>query len=168
MTVLPCSAKSKIIGFSLFTVGKHSICSRDGRFESRSYDILIKMKKLKALIEKTVSLPTSVWVGIIAVIAAVTILLNTVFEVGCLMKAIFNVPCPVCGMTRAYLSLLCLDIKAAMRYNPAFPLFPIACLFGILSATDKKRTKIWLIAFFSAILLILIIWIIRLALGVAV
>lgn len=126
------------------------------------------MKKTKLLIEKTVSLPTAVWVVIISLLAVLTVLIKTFFKVGCLAKALFNVPCPVCGMTRAYLSLMRLDLKAAMRYNPAFPVFPIMCVFGTLAATDKKRTKLWFIAFFSAIALLLIIWIIRLSLGLAV
>ena len=126
------------------------------------------MKKVKELIEKTVSLPSVVWVVIILLLSAVSVMLNTVFKIGCLLKAILDVPCPVCGMTRAYLSLLRLDFEAAMRYNPAFLVFPIICLFGILAATDKKRTKLWFIAFLSAVALLIIIWIIRLSLGVTV
>ena len=71
-------------------------------------------------------------------------------------------------MTRAYLSLLRLDISAAMQYNPAFWVFPLICISGILAAADKKRTKMWLTAFFSLIAVLIIIWIVRLALGVAV
>lgn len=123
------------------------------------------MEKIKALIEKAVSLPSAVWAVIIFLFAVGTVILNTVFKVGCIFKAVFHVPCPVCGMTRAYLSLLKLDFKSAMYYNPAFWLFPIICLFGILAAADKKRTKIWLTAFLAAIALLLIIWIVRLCLG---
>lgn len=126
------------------------------------------MKKIKSLIEKTVSLPTAVWVAIITVIAVITALLNTVFKVGCLMKAIIGVPCPVCGMTRAYLSLLTLDFDTAFKYNSSFWMFPIICIVGILAAMDKKRTKQWLITFFSLLALFIILWVVRLALGTAV
>lgn len=126
------------------------------------------MEKIKALIEKAVSLPSAVWAVIIFLFAVGTVILNTVFKIGCIFKAVFRVPCPVCGMTRAYLSLLRLDLKAAMYYNPAFWVFPLICLFGILAAADKKRTKIWFISFLSAIAVLLIIWIIRLSLGTAV
>ncbi len=126
------------------------------------------MRKIKSLIEKAVSLPSAVWVVIALLLAAGTLMLNTVFKVGCLLKLIFGVPCPVCGMTRAYISLLSLNLEAAMYYNPAFWVFPLICLFGALAATDKKRTKIWLIAFSSAILLLMVIWIIRLVSGTAV
>ncbi len=125
------------------------------------------MKKIKSLIEKFVSLPTWALKIIILLLVGVTVSLNMLLKVGCLSKAIFGVPCPVCGMTRAYLSLLRFDLEAAMRYNPAFPVFPIICLFGILAVIDKKRTRTWFIAFVSALLVLIIIWIIRLASGTA-
>lgn len=130
---------------------------------------MIKITKpLKALVERAVSLPTAVWGVIISVLAVGVILLNTVFNVGCLMKAVLGIPCPVCGMTRAYLSLLRLDFRAAFEYNPAFWIIPPMLAFGILSSADKKRTKPWIVCFFSLLALLTVIWIIRLALGAAV
>ena len=130
------------------------------------------MKKLRlflnSFVERLLSIPIFAQRLIIILLVGITVILNSVLNVGCLMKAVFHVPCPVCGMTRAYLSLLKLDFKSAMYYNPAFWLFPIICLFGILAAADKKRTKIWLTAFLAAIALLLIIWIVRLCLGTAI
>ena len=128
----------------------------------------MKMKKQKSLLEKAVSLPTFVWIIIILLLSGVTVTLNTVLHVGCLAKAIFGVPCPVCGMTRAFLSLLKLDFAAAISYNPAFWTFPLICISGILAATDKKRTKLWLILFSAFIATLLIFWAVRLALGTVV
>ncbi len=130
------------------------------------------MKKIRlflnSFVERVLSLPVFVQRLMLILLVGITVSLNTVLKVGCLLKAIFHVPCPVCGMTRAYLSLLRLDFKAAVNYNPAVFVFPIICLFGILAAADKKREKIWLIAFLSAIAVLIIIWIIRLCLGTAV
>ena len=130
------------------------------------------MKKLRlflnSFVERLLSIPIFAQRLIIILLVGITVILNSVLKVGCLMKAVFHVPCPVCGMTRAYLSVLKLDFKSAMYYNPAFWVFPIICLFGILAAADKKRTKIWLTAFLAAIALLLIIWIVRLCLGTAI
>lgn len=42
---------------------------------------------------------------------------NAVLENLCLIKNIFGVECPGCGMTRAFLSILHLDFEAAIAYN---------------------------------------------------
>jgi hypothetical protein len=123
---------------------------------------------LNSFVETVLSLPAFIQGLALILLVGVTVILNTALKVGCLAKAIFGVPCPVCGMTRAYLSLLRLDFSAAMHYNPAFWVFPFICLSGILAAADKKRTKPWLITFFSLIAVLLIIWIVRLSLGVTV
>lgn len=47
----------------------------------------------------------------------------------CLWRAVFGVPCPGCGMTRAFVALACGDFHAAWRFNPgSFAVAPI--LFG--------------------------------------
>lgn len=43
----------------------------------------------------------------------------------CFIRNLFGVPCPGCGMTRAWLSALKLDFSAAMFYHPLFWLVPI-------------------------------------------
>nr|WP_307776543.1 DUF2752 domain-containing protein [uncultured Cetobacterium sp.] len=62
---------------------------------------------------------------------------------------LFGVPCFTCGITRAYLSLLKLDIKSAFYYHPLFFLVPF--LFFI-----KKQKQLFLI--FG---LFIFVWIIR-------
>ncbi len=133
--------------------------------------IEIKMKfknKISEVGEKIASLSTFVWAIIIFVFAGISITLNIVLKIGCPVKAILGVPCPFCGMTRAYLSLIRLDFSVAFEYNPAFPVFALICLTGILAAADKKRTKIWLTAFFLLIALLIAVWLIRLITGTAV
>lgn len=38
--------------------------------------------------------------------------------IGCPFYRIFGIPCPGCGMTRAFLACLRLDFTAAWRYHP--------------------------------------------------
>ena len=46
----------------------------------------------------------------------------------CLFINIFGLPCPACGMTRAYISLVHLDIKKAFYYHPLFWSVPLILL----------------------------------------
>ena len=47
----------------------------------------------------------------------------------CLWRAVVGVPCPGCGMTRAFVALACGDFHSAWRLNPgSFAAAPI--LFG--------------------------------------
>ena len=87
------------------------------------------------------------------------------FGGGCLLKDIFHTPCPSCGMSRAYFSVLMLDFEKAFAFHPLFWIFPVAVGFGFLAAFDKKRTKLWLSLLGLCILAYVICWIIRLATG---
>lgn len=46
----------------------------------------------------------------------------------CPFKWIFGLPCPGCGLTRAFLSLFMGDIKGAFFYHPLFWMVPIIAL----------------------------------------
>jgi len=87
------------------------------------------------------------------------------FGGGCLLKDIFHTPCPSCGMSRAYLSLLMGDVEKALFFHPMFWIFPIAVGFGAAAAFDKKRTRLWLALLGLCILAYFICWIVRLATG---
>ncbi len=89
------------------------------------------------------------------------------FGGGCLLKDIFNVACPSCGMSRAYLSLLLGDVSAAFEFHPLFWIFPITVGFGIASIIDKskKRRILWISLLALCILAYLICWIVRLVTG---
>lgn len=39
----------------------------------------------------------------------------------CPFYFVFHIPCPGCGMTRAFLRALCLDFKGAFLYHPLWP-----------------------------------------------
>ena len=82
---------------------------------------------------------------------------------GCLFKALLGIACPACGMTRAYTALLRLDFASAFYYNPAWWTVPVAGLLCILAAADKKRSKLWLKIFALDVLVLICVWLFRLA-----
>ncbi|MDR2157132.1 MAG: DUF2752 domain-containing protein [Clostridiales Family XIII bacterium] len=54
------------------------------------------------------------------------------FAVGCPFKLITGIPCPGCGMTRAFLSAAQLDFRSAFAYHPLFPIIPVCAVLLIL------------------------------------
>jgi hypothetical protein len=58
-----------------------------------------------------------------------------VFVFGCPSRALFHIPCPGCGMTRAFVSAFRLDFQMAFLYHPLFPVFaliPIVLILHVL------------------------------------
>lgn len=43
----------------------------------------------------------------------------------CFYKQVFGIPCPGCGITRSFVSLIQFDIKNAFHYNYLFWIYPI-------------------------------------------
>ena len=87
---------------------------------------------------------------------------------GCISKALFNISCPACGMTRAFLSIFLLDFRAAFYYNPAWWTVPVSAFACLMTFIDKKRIRIWIIIFACALAIMLGVWIFRLATGTTV
>ncbi len=83
----------------------------------------------------------------------------------CLIKALSGIPCPTCGMTRAYKALLKGDLVLAFIYNPAFPTYPAAIIFCILTLVSKKRKRLFATLFFAMIFILFAVWLIRLING---
>ena len=79
--------------------------------------------------------------------------------IGCPIKFLTGISCMGCGMTRAYLSLLRLDLVGAFRYHPLFPIPIIAAiLFLFRSRISQKIVKFLL---FTTIVLFSIIYLLR-------
>lgn len=68
----------------------------------------------------------------------------------CLFHNIYGIPCPTCGMTRAYSALLELDFKKAFMYHPLFCLVPLL----VLSYGRKKY-------FYGIAGIFIFVWLIR-------
>lgn len=80
----------------------------------------------------------------------------------CPLYAVSGIPCPGCGMTRAFFSLLRLDFAAAWKWNPSVYLllfctvYAVAC--GMMGRADRvKSFRFWGIA----ACLMLLVWIVR-------
>lgn len=65
-----------------------------------------------------------------------------IFDIPCIFNLIFKIPCPSCGMTRAYINLLHLDFIGAFRMHPMFWSVPVLFVYYF---ADWKLLKIkWL------------------------
>ena len=60
----------------------------------------------------------------------------------CPAKEIFGIDCPGCGLTRACLSALRFDLKAAFEYHPLFWLFGAGLFYLVFYEQIKRRFKI--------------------------
>jgi hypothetical protein len=91
--------------------------------------------------EKTIS-PLTIAVITLAIVGTIADMFRRIyFGGGCLLKDIFDIPCPSCGMSRAFLSLLLGDIKAALHFHPLFWIFPVTVGLGLPAALDKTKKR---------------------------
>lgn len=97
--------------------------------------------------------------------AAVAGLYGVLFRLGitCPVKFITGISCAGCGMTRAWIALLHLDIKGAFYYHPLFFLPPFAVILFLLKSKINKKLYTFLI--FTIICLFAIIYVFRLVQG---
>ena len=61
------------------------------------------------------------------------------YFIGCPIRLITGIPCPSCGITRAYISLLNGDLPKAFYYHPLFFLLPKALVLVILLLLNEKK-----------------------------
>ena len=85
-----------------------------------------------------------------------------IISIPCLFKSIYNIQCPGCGMTRAFKSILSLDIIGSLSYNIlAIPLFIffifilVSLIFDIIK--NEKTFENKLIKFLEKYYIIIII-----------
>lgn len=70
--------------------------------------------------------------GEFVLLGAAFLVLMTVVDVFCPLRAVTGVPCPGCGLTRAWLAALRLDFPAAFQAHPLFLLAPALVLLALV------------------------------------
>lgn len=98
----------------------------------------------------------------LSAIAAIIIVYGifALLGIGCPIKFVTGISCMGCGMTRAWLSVLHLDLKSAFYYHPAFWLPPLVLICWYLK--HKKIIKNYKFFMFTAIITFVIIYFVRL------
>lgn len=97
-----------------------------------------------------------------AATAAVVVLYVVLENLGitCPIKFFTGISCAGCGMSRAWLSVLRLDMAGAFRYHPLFFLPPVVLVVILLKS--KINIKIYKIIIFTIIIMFAIVYICRL------
>lgn len=100
---------------------------------------------------------------IFAIIGLISIISYLIGFSICAFYNITGIPCPACGMTRAYISLFHFDIKSALFFNPLFFIVPfcilpqfLKCFFNIKIKKSTQNAYYFLILF-----ILILVWIIR-------
>jgi hypothetical protein len=82
----------------------------------------------------------------------------------CILRLTIGLPCPACGLTRAALALLRLDIGAASRFHPlSAPLAVLvfAAIIVALSASDGVWRRFSVVALGGSAVALQIVWVLR-------
>lgn len=94
--------------------------------------------------------------------AAAVVVLYVVLEnlgITCPIKFFTGISCAGCGMSRAWLSVLRLDMAGAFRYHPLFFLPPVALVVILLKS--KMNIKIYKIFMFTIVAAFVIVYVYR-------
>ena len=82
---------------------------------------------------------------VIGVVVVAYYSICNIFNITCPIKYMTGVPCPTCGMTRAMLALMRLDIKGYIEYNPmAFFMFLTVFLYLHREHVKSVKIKKWI------------------------
>ncbi len=77
---------------------------------------------------------------LILLIYGVALILWLANDWPCIPRAVFSIPCPCCGLTRAYIALFHLEFRTAFSFHPMFWIIPILILL-FLADGDLFRHK---------------------------
>lgn len=84
-------------------------------------------------------------VCIILILAVIIAALAAFGLLPCGIKLLFGVPCPTCGITRAYFSLARGDLQSAFGYHPLFWLLPLCLILCVLIKNTYARRAILIV-----------------------
>ncbi|MCL2406170.1 MAG: DUF2752 domain-containing protein [Defluviitaleaceae bacterium] len=73
------------------------------------------------------------------------------------MYHIIGLPCPACGLTRAFISLARLEFSQAFAYHPLFFMVPVVPFLGLERISSKWRN----ILAFAGIGVLVAVWVVR-------
>ena len=85
-------------------------------------------------------------------------------DIGCVFRLMTGIPCPGCGMTRAWLAALRLDFAAAFAYHPLFWVVPTTFVLAFVReevASSKLKRGIDIVVIVLCVLVVAV-WIVRL------
>lgn len=101
----------------------------------------------------------------VTAVAAVVVLYVVLENLGvtCPIKFFTGISCAGCGMSRAWLSLLRLDVAGAFRYHPLFFLPPVVLVVILLKS--KINIKIYKIFMFTIVAAFVIVYMCRMIWG---
>jgi len=77
----------------------------------------------------------------------------------CVIYHITGLPCPACGLTRAFIAFVRLDMGQAFFYHPLFWVVPFVPLLALRLVSDRWRN----ILAFAILGLFVAVWVVRLA-----
>lgn len=79
---------------------------------------------------------------ILLILLVFGILVVFVFDIDCVFKSVFGIPCPGCGLTRGFRSLFRGDIVSAFSYNiltiPIFLFFVVLIILFVFDIFEKS------------------------------
>lgn len=95
-------------------------------------------------------------------IGALVLLAWVLLRLPCPIRALTGIPCPGCGMSRAWLAFVRLDLAAAFRYHPLFWTVPLVVLLVLYDGTLFTRKRHNDIMMYGLIALLLLCYVVRL------
>jgi len=96
--------------------------------------------------------------GILAMIGGAALALSLFIGISpCIMYHIIGVPCPACGLTRAFISVARFDFRQAFAYHPLFIFVPFVPFLGFERLSDKWRN----IIAYAGLGVLVAVWVVR-------